>query len=132
MPVRVRFRCQFCDERPDAETQRALEGGLRELLFGEYLEAPPGRWLVWHGRGPLGPTRYACGAIAATSSPTCASTTGRSPRHPWKMPPYATTRRSADTDRAIANGGLSAMPKWGLPSVKRDSPASGNLGAGGG
>jgi hypothetical protein len=35
---------------------------------------------------------------------------------PWKMPPYPTTRRSRDTERAIANGGLSPMPKWGLPS----------------
>ena len=47
--------------RPDAETQRSLERGLRELVFGEYLEAAE-RWLVWHGRGPLGPTRYACPA----------------------------------------------------------------------
>ena len=60
MPVRVRFRCQFCDAKPDPETQRRLERGLRELVFGEYLDVPPGRWLVWHGRGPLGPTRYAC------------------------------------------------------------------------
>jgi hypothetical protein len=32
------------------------------------------------------------------------------------MPPYATSRRSSDTERAIARGGLSSMPKWGLPS----------------
>ena len=37
-------------------------------------------------------------------------------RRPWKMPPYATSRRSRDTERAIANGGLSPGPKWGLPS----------------
>jgi hypothetical protein len=37
-------------------------------------------------------------------------------RHPWKMPPYATSRRSSDTERAIARGGLSSMPKWGLPA----------------
>jgi hypothetical protein len=37
-------------------------------------------------------------------------------RHPWKMPPYPTSRRSRDTEKAIARGGLSSMPKWGLPS----------------
>jgi hypothetical protein len=34
--------------------------------------------------------------------------------HPWKMPPYPTSVRSPDTERAIRHGGLSAMPKWGL------------------
>ena len=37
-----------------------LERQIRELAFGEYLEVPPGRWLVWLGGGPLGPRRYAC------------------------------------------------------------------------
>jgi hypothetical protein len=36
--------------------------------------------------------------------------------HPWKRPPYATSGRTGDTERAIAQGGLSSMPKWGLPS----------------
>lgn len=35
--------------------------------------------------------------------------------HPWKLPLYPSTRRSRDTDRAIRHGGLSSMPKWGLP-----------------
>ena len=56
VPVRVIFRCQFCAAVPDAETQRSLERQLRELVCGEYLDALPGRWLVWHGRGPFGPT----------------------------------------------------------------------------
>ena len=117
MPVRVRFRCQFCSADPSPETQRSLERGLRELVFGEYLDVPPGRWLVWHGRGPLGPTRYACAAA---------------PRRPRRLRPRALRhdrpapvedaavrdvgRRSRDTERAIAKGGLSAIPKWGLPS----------------
>ena len=76
MPVRIRFRCQFCDTPPAAEAQRSLERGLQELVFGEYTIS----------------------------------------QRPWKMPPYPTSRRSRDTDLAIARGGLSAMPKWGLPS----------------
>ena len=60
MPTRVIFRCDFCSAAPDPETQRSLERALRELAFGQYLEAPPGRWLVWLGGGPLGPRRYSC------------------------------------------------------------------------
>jgi hypothetical protein len=114
MPVRVRFRCQFCDTTPGPETQRRLERGLRELVFGEYLEASP--WLVWHGRGPLGPTRYACGDHRGDLVAYVREHYGTIAQHPWKMPPYATSRRSSDTERAIAKGGLSSMPKWGLPS----------------
>jgi hypothetical protein len=116
MPVRVRFRCQFCDAAPDPEAQRRLERGLRELVFGEYLDAPPDRWLVWHGRGPLGPTRYACQEHRGDLVAHVREHYGTVAPHPWKMPPYATTRRSSDTEKAIARGGLSPMPKWGLPS----------------
>ena len=31
MPVRVVFKCEYCDARPDDETQRALEAQLQEL-----------------------------------------------------------------------------------------------------
>ncbi len=60
MPVRVAFRCQFCAAEPDEETRRSLEAGLLELLWGQYVNAPPGQWLVWHGHGPYGPNRFAC------------------------------------------------------------------------
>jgi hypothetical protein len=116
MPVRVIFRCQFCSTEPDAETQRSLEHGLRELLFGSYLDMLPGRWLVWHGRGPLGPTRYACAEHRGELVAYVREHYGTVAEHPWKMPPYATSARSSDTERAIAKGGLSPMPKWGLPS----------------
>jgi hypothetical protein len=51
MPTRVVFRCDFCGEAPDPLTQLALERQIRELAFGEYLEVPPSRWLVWLGGG---------------------------------------------------------------------------------
>jgi hypothetical protein len=114
MPVRVRFHCQFCDAIPDGATQRRLERGLRELVFGEYLEA--GAWLVWHGHGPLGPTRWACEDHRGDLVAYVREHYGTVAPHPWKMPPYPTTRRSRDTERAIAHGGLSPGPKWGLPS----------------
>ena len=61
MPVKVLFKCEFCAAEPDDETRRALEAQLQELLFGTYLDADPGHWLVWHGGGLYGRTRYACG-----------------------------------------------------------------------
>jgi hypothetical protein len=113
MPIRVIFRCQFCDAEPDAETQRMLEHQLRELVFGQYLNAPPGRWLVWHGGGPLGPRRYACDAHRGELVAYLRTHYGNIAPNPWKMPPYPTTLRSSDTERALRLGGLSAMPKWG-------------------
>jgi hypothetical protein len=108
------FRCEFCEARPDRDTQRALERGLRELAFGQYLDAPPGRWLVWLGGGPLGPRRYACAAHRGELTAFLRVHYGTIAPHPWKRPPYPVTARTADTERAIANGGLSPMPKWGL------------------
>ena len=61
MTVRVLFRCEFCGAEPDSRTRRSLEAQLQELLFGTYLDAEPGHWLVWHGGGLYGRTRYACG-----------------------------------------------------------------------
>ncbi len=60
MPVRLVFRCQFCEAEPDSRAEQSLTAQLQELRFGEYADAGAGQWLVWHGRGPYGPTRYAC------------------------------------------------------------------------
>ena len=117
MPVKVVFRCQFCDAAPDPGTQRNLEAGLRELLFGRYLDVPPGRWLVWHGRGPLGPTRYACPAHRGELTAFLREHYGSVAPFPWRRPPYATTGRSADTEKAIRAGGLSARGTFGLPGA---------------
>jgi hypothetical protein len=114
MPSRIIFRCEFCDAQPDPETQRSLEHGLRELAFGEYLDVPPGRWLTWLGGGPLGPRRYACDGHRGELTAFVREHYGTIAPHPWKRPPYPTTKRSADTERAIQQGGLSSMPKWGL------------------
>ncbi len=113
MPCRVIFRCQFCRTAPDAESERGLERQLRELAFGEYLHVPPRGWLAWHGRGPLGPVRYACPAHRGELTAYVREHYGTIAPHPWKMPPYPTTLRTRDTERAIHHGGLSAMPKWG-------------------
>jgi hypothetical protein len=114
MPVRVVFRCHRCGAVPNSPTQSALERGLRELAFGEYLEVVPGRWLLWFGGGPLGPRRYACPDHHGELVADLRRHYGTIAPHPWKRPPYPGTLRSADTERAIRHGGLSTLPKWGL------------------
>jgi hypothetical protein len=114
MSTRVIFRCDFCPSAPDPRTQLALEGQLRELAFGEYVDIEPGRWLVWHGGGPLGPRRYACAAHRGDLTAYLREHYGTIAPNPWKRPPYPTTKRTDDTERAIRHGGLSGMPKWGL------------------
>ena len=114
MSTHVVFRCEFCAAAPDERTQKALEPGLRELAFGEYVDVLPGRWLAWHGGGPLGPRRYACAQHRGELTACLREHYGTIAPNPWKRPPYPTTRRSPDTERAIANGGFSSMPKWGF------------------
>lgn len=114
VPARVVFRCEFCDQRPDPMTQLTLERQLRELAFGAYVNAPPGRWLVWHGRGPLGPRRYACEAHRGELVAFVREHYGTIAPHPWKRPPYPDSVLTADTERAIRQGALASQPKWGL------------------
>lgn len=114
LPTRVIFRCDFCDAAPDADTQRMLEHGLRELAFGQYVEVPPGHWLAWLGGGPLGPRRYSCAAHRGELTAYLREHYGTIAPHPWKRPPYPTSVRTRDTERALRNGAFSSMPKWGL------------------
>jgi hypothetical protein len=101
IPVRVVFRCEFCDAVPDDATQRSLEGQLREWVCGEYLDALPGRWLVWHGHGPFGRNRCACAEHRGELTAAIRETYGTLSSRPWKRPPYPTTLRTDDTDRAL-------------------------------
>lgn len=60
MAVRLLFRCERCDALPDRDTQRVLQGELRDRGVGEYIDAQPGGWLIWTAGGALGSKRYAC------------------------------------------------------------------------
>ncbi|CAN5539758.1 hypothetical protein BH20ACT19_BH20ACT19_07850 [soil metagenome] len=88
MPVTPVFRCQFCGARPEPETQRALEQQMQDAYFGQYVDIGPARWLVWHGRGPLGPMRYACGDHRGELTAYLRFHYGSVGYHPWKMGPY--------------------------------------------
>jgi hypothetical protein len=101
MPVKLVFRCEFCAAEPDPETQRSLERQVREMNHGAYLDMLPGRWLVWHGHGLLGPTRYACAEHRGDLTAHLRERYGSISDFPWKRPPYPTSMRSANTDRAF-------------------------------
>ncbi len=114
MPSRVIFRCEFCNRQPDPLTQLDLEGTLREVVWGQYLDVGAERWLVWHGRGLYGRTRYACPDHWGNLTAYLREHYGTVGWHPWKTPPYPQSVRTADTERATKQGALSAMPKWGF------------------
>lgn len=112
MSTRIIFRCQYCNRQPDPLTQICMESQLQELVFGQYMDAPPEYWLVWHGRGLYGPARYACPKHREELTIYLRYHYGTIGWHPWKMGPYPTTMRSADTDKAVKLGGKQAGSKW--------------------
>jgi hypothetical protein len=115
--VKLIFRCQFCDRLPDPLTQMSLEGQVQDLNFGQYLDAPPERWLTWHGRGIYGPARYACPDHRGDLTAFLRRHYGTIGWHPWKMGPYPTSCKTADTERAWRTGGRSTAQKWGMPGA---------------
>lgn len=60
MGVKVIFRCEQCDVRPDRSTQQTLERQLRDRTLGRFLDAQPGGWLIWTAGGGFGARRYVC------------------------------------------------------------------------
>jgi len=88
MPARLVFRCEICGARAEGATRRALEAQLQELLFGTYLDADPGHWLVWHGGGIYGRTQYACNLHRGELKAQLREHYGTVGPHPWAMGPH--------------------------------------------
>ncbi len=101
MPVKPVFRCEICGTHPDAATQRSLEAQILDLRHGEYVDAEPGRWLTWHGRGLFGPIRHACGAHRGDLKALLREQYGTMGPQAWAMGPHPWTG-PAGTDRARA------------------------------
>ena len=99
MSITVLFTCEICGSQPDPDTQLALEHQLLDLRHGEYVDADPGRWLTWHGRGMYGPQRYACGAHRGELKALLREHYGTLGWHPWAMGPHPWAGRRG-TDRA--------------------------------
>jgi hypothetical protein len=103
MPVSVVFRCDICATRPDPETQLSLERQLLDLRHGEYVDADPGHWLTWHGRGIYGPNRYACGEHRGELKALLREHYGTLGWHPWAIGPHPWAgRRGTDRARRLA------------------------------
>jgi hypothetical protein len=110
MPVRVVFKCEFCGSSPAGETRRALERQLLDLRHGEYVDAGPERWLVWHGRGIYGPIRYACGRHRGDLKASLRRQYGTLGWHPWAKGPHPWAgRRGTDRARALRRHGRSSF-----------------------
>lgn len=113
MPVGVVFRCQFCPARPDTATQQDLQRQMLDLRHGEYVDAEPGRWLTWHGRGLYGPIRYACGDHRGELKAFLRATYGTVGSHPWAKGPHPWRgRRGTARARRLARSGGSS---FGVP-----------------
>ena len=110
MPVKVVFTCESCGARPDPETQIALEHQLLDLRHGEYVDAQPGNWLTWHGRGLYGRTRYACGEHRGELKAALRASYGSLGWHPWARGPHPWAgRRGSERALRLARGLRSTM-----------------------
>jgi hypothetical protein len=110
MPVRLVFRCETCGAIADDATRSSLEHELLDPRFGEYVDAEPGHWLIWHGRGLYGATRFACGAHRGELKAVLREDYGTLGRHPWAMHSQP-GRREIDFERARRIARASG-PKW--------------------
>ncbi|MGH2919183.1 MAG: hypothetical protein ACRDLS_11400 [Solirubrobacteraceae bacterium] len=114
MGMRYWFRCEICGCLPDDATRSSIGASTREDLFGEFIDAMPGRWLVWHAGGLLGPRRYACPEHRRDLMAVIRfhyAYTGE--QWVWKRPPYA-QRWPPDEIMENPDGSL-AMPDWADP-----------------
>jgi hypothetical protein len=96
MSVRLRFACEYCNALPDPDTQRSLRGQLHDRGSAAYLDAMPGRWLVWRGGGPLGPRRYACAEHRGELTAHLRQHYAAIHSCVWQMPPYAQVAPAGD------------------------------------
>jgi hypothetical protein len=99
VPVKLIFRCEVCGGTAAQETREALEHELLDPRFGEYVDAEPGHWLIWHGHGLYGATRYACGEHRGELKADLREHYGTIGRHPWAMTSQP-GRREIDFERA--------------------------------
>jgi hypothetical protein len=117
MPVRLLFKCEICGRAPAPATQATLETQLQELLCGEYVDAEPERWLVWHGGGPYGPTVFACAEHRGELKAFLREHYGTLGHHPWAMGPHpiGPLRRGRAKLRERRGSAPAASP-WGRQS----------------
>ncbi|MEA2193515.1 MAG: hypothetical protein QOI73_3636 [Solirubrobacteraceae bacterium] len=125
MSVRYWFRCEICGRLPDEATRSSIGASTREDLFGELIDAMPGKWLVWHAGGLLGPRRYACAdhrKALLKSIRFHHAYTGE--QWVWKQPPYP-QRWPPDGLDSSPDAPLT-IPEWFEPDAGSELPADGS------
>jgi hypothetical protein len=113
LTVRLLFRCEICGDSPEPLTQASLERQLLHHRFGEYVDAGPDGWLVWHGRGIYGPTLYACGRHRGELKAFLRHHYGTIGPHPWSMKTHPSLPPS-DAGEARRRARAGGLPKWGV------------------
>ncbi len=108
--MRLIFRCATCGRTPGAQTRRALERELLDARFGEYVDAEPEHWLIWHGRGLYGAALFACGEHRGELKAYLREHYGTIGRHPWAMRSQP-GGREIDFDR-VRRLARASGPKW--------------------
>jgi len=125
MAVRYYFRCEICGVLPDDATRSSIAATSSEDLFGELIDAMPGKWLVWHAGGLLGPARYACPEHRRALLKSIRFHYAYSGEQwVWKRPPYP-QRWPPDGIEDSPEGTLT-IPEWFMPDAgAEDLPADG-------
>ena len=108
--MRLIFRCETCGRTPEEPTRRALARELLDPRFGEYVDAEPEHWLIWHGRGLYGATLFACPEHRGELKAYLREHYGTIGRHPWAMVSQP-GQREIDFARARRVARASG-PKW--------------------
>jgi hypothetical protein len=111
MPVRLIFRCEHCGEMPDELTRASLERELMDPRFGEYVDAEPGHWLIWHGRGLYGHARFSCPEHRGDLKAFLREHYGTIGPHPWAMGSQP-AGREIDHERARKVARSTGLPMW--------------------
>ena len=115
--------------RPGPETQASLERQLLDLRHGEYVDAEPERWLVWHGRGIYGRTLYACGEHRGELKAIVRELYGTLGWHPWARGPTpgragaGPTARASCSERLPAGFAALALAPSGARGSRDSSPS---------
>ena len=102
---------------PDDETRQSIGASTREDLFGELIDAMPGKWLVWHAGGLLGPRRYACpDHRKALLKSIRFHYAYAGEQWVWKRPPYP--QRWPPDGIADSPDGTLTIPEWFAPGPR--------------
>lgn len=91
MSIRLIFKCEICGECPDDLTRGSIERQLLHARFGEWVDAYPQKWLIWHGNGIYGATMYSCGKHRGELKSFVREHYGAIGWHPWSMRTYPCT-----------------------------------------